>query len=339
MNRQIIDLARELADRGEAFAFATVVWRRSPSSGKEGSTAIIRADGTVRGWLGGACAEPTVVREAREAIREGTPRLLFLGTPEELAEHHRQGVVRVPIACQSEGALEVYVEPVLPKPHLVIVGRSPAVDTLAALAAALHWETVVVDDGGAAGAHPAADRVVTTLDLLEAGAHAGSFVVVATQGHYDEDALERALERDHAYVALVASKKRAESVLGYLRDRGVAEDKLAKVHAPAGLDLGAVSHEEIAVAILAEIVKEKTAGEIVAGVPAEHAQHGHHGHDMAAGDGTEERHEEIDPVCGMTVDVATARNVAPHEGRTYYFCSAGCRAAFEAEPAKFVSVG
>jgi xanthine dehydrogenase accessory factor len=314
------------------------VWRRAPSSGKEGSTALIRSDGTVRGWLGGACAEPTVVREARTAIAEGTPRLLFLGTPEELAEHERAGVVRVPIACQSEGALEVYVEPVLPKPHLVVIGRSPAVDTLAALAGALHWETVVVDDGGTADAHPAAGRTVTTLDLLEAGAHAGSFVVVATQGHYDEDALERALQHEHAYVALVASKKRAESVLGYLRDRGVPDDRLARVHAPAGLDLGAVSHEEIAVAILAEIVKEKAAGEIAAGVPADHAQHGHHGHGHVAG-ADEERHEEIDPVCGMTVDVATARNVATFEGRTYYFCSAGCRAAFEAEPAEFASVG
>jgi xanthine dehydrogenase accessory factor len=339
MNRQVLELARGLAERGVPFAFATVVWRRAPSSGKEGSTAVIRSDGTVRGWLGGACAEPTVVREARQAIAEGTPRLLFLGTAEELAEHQRQGVVRVPIACQSEGALEVYVEPVLPKPHLIVIGRSPAVDTLAALAAALGWEAVVVDDGGAADAHPAATRVVTSLDLAEAGVHAGSFVVVATQGHYDEDALERALEGDHAYVALVASSKRAESVLGYLRDRGVSEEALARVHAPAGLDLGAVSHEEIAVAILAEMVKEKAAGEIALGVPADHAQHGHHGHDTASGSGVEARHEEIDPVCGMTVDVATARNVATHEGRTYYFCSAGCRAAFEAEPAKFAAVG
>jgi xanthine dehydrogenase accessory factor len=338
MNRQVLELARELADRGEPFAFATVVWRRSPSSGKEGSTAIIRADGTVRGWLGGACAEPTVVREARTAIAEGTPRLLFLGTPEELAAYDRPDVVRVPIACQSEGALEVYVEPVLPKPHLVVIGRSPAVDALTGLAKALGWDAVVVDDGGREEDHPAADRVVATLDLTAAGAGPRSFVVVATQGHYDEDALERALAEPHAYVALIASTKRAESVLGYLRDRGVSEDALSLVHAPAGLDLGAVSHEEIAVAILAEIVKEKAAGEIAAGVPAEHAQHGHHGHG-AADASAEERHEEVDPVCGMTVDVASARHVATHEGRTYYFCSAGCRRSFEEDPVAFVSVG
>jgi xanthine dehydrogenase accessory factor len=337
VNRQVLELARELAERGEPFALATVVWRRAPSSGKEGGSAVIRADGSVRGWLGGACAEPTVVREARTAIAEGTPRLLFLGSPEELAEHERQGVVRVPIACQSEGALEVYVEPVLPKPHLVVIGRSPAVDTLAALAGALGWEAVVVDDGGSEDAHPAADRVVTSLDLSAAGAGPRSFVIVATQGHYDEDALQAALAREHAYVALVASRKRADSVLGYLRDRGVSEEALARVHAPAGLDLGAVAHEEIAVAILAEIVKEKAAGEIASGVPAEHARYGRGDHEAEGA--AEERHEELDPVCGMTVDVATARYVATHDGRTYYFCSAGCRAAFEDEPAKFVSVG
>jgi xanthine dehydrogenase accessory factor len=318
MNRQVLELARELADRGEPFAFATVVWRRAPSSGQEGSTAVIRSDGTVRGWLGGACAEPTVVREARSAIAEGTPRLLFLGTTEELAQHQRHGVVSVPIACQSEGALEVYVEPVLPKPHLVVIGRSPAVDTLAALAGALGWEAVVVDDGGSEDGHPSAARGVTSLDLSAAGAGPRSFVVVATQGHYDEDALEHALATPARYVALVASRKRAQAVLGYLRDRGAGEEGLQRVHSPAGLDLGAVAHEEIAVAILAEMVKEKAAGE---GAPAPSAETG--------------RHEAVDPVCGMTVDVATARYRAVHESRTFYFCSAGCLAAFEAEPARF----
>jgi xanthine dehydrogenase accessory factor len=322
VNRQILELARELASRGEPFVFATVVWRRSPSSGKEGGTALIQADGRIRGWIGGACAEPTVVRESLHALTEGTPRLLFLGPPEELEARGRHGVVTVPIACQSEGALEVYVEPVLPQPHLVVVGRSPAVDALAGLAGALGWETVVVDDGGSASDHPSADRVVTSLDLEAAGVAESSFVVVATQGHYDEEALERAVATPAGYVALVASHRRAESVLGYLRDRGVPEEALARVHAPAGLDLGAVAHEEIAVAILAEMVQLKSAG-LRAGLPAEA---------VAA------RHEEIDPVCGMAVEVATARHRAVHEARTYYFCSAGCRQTFEEDPVRFLAV-
>jgi xanthine dehydrogenase accessory factor len=316
----VLALAADLSARGEPFVLATVVWRRSPSSGKEGSTAIVTPDRRVRGWLGGACAEPTVIREALLALEQGAPRLLFLGPPEELAARGRDGVVTVPIACQSEGALEVYVEPVLPQPQLVVIGRSPAVATLASMAGALGWRTVVVDEGGAAADYPDAGRVLVTLDLEAAGISERSFVVVATQGHYDEDALERALETPAAYVGLVASRKRAESVLGYLRDRGVPEESLARVHAPAGLDLGKVAHEEIAVAILAELVRERAAGNLEAAAPPAETV----------------PHEELDPVCGMTVDVASARYRSVHEGTTYYFCSAGCLQRFEQEPSRFV---
>jgi xanthine dehydrogenase accessory factor len=319
MGSDVFDLARELSARGERFAMATVVWRRSPSSGKVGARAVITADGRIRGWLGGACAEPAVIAEARRSIAEGTPRLMFLGQPGELPEHQREGVVSVPIACQSEGALEVYVEPVLPKPQLVVIGRSPAVDVLARMGMALGWRATVIDDGGRAEDHPGFEHVGTSLDALEADGD--SFVVVATQGHYDEDALERALGTPATYVGLVASRKRAEAVLGYLRDRGLAEDRLARVHAPAGLDLGSVTNEEIAVAIMAELVQLRAAGAGTEMTPAP----------------TPETHEALDPVCGMTVQVGTARHRATFGGRTYYFCSAGCRKQFETDPASFVA--
>ncbi len=296
----VLELAAALSRDGQPFVLATVVWSRSPSSGKPGATALITPDRSVRGWLGGACAEPTVVREALKALEHGTPTLLFMGTPEELEGHERAGVVTVPIACQSEGALEVYVEPVLPQPQLVAIGRSPAAATLAALAEALGWRSTVIDDADLSSVEP------------------GAFVVVATQGHFDEEALQRALETSAAYVGLVASAKRAESVLGYLRDRGVPDQDLARVHAPAGLDLGHVATEEIAVAILGEIVRMKGAGELEGGSPSPST-----------------RHEELDPVCGMTVDVADARFRTVVEGKTYYFCSAGCLEAFEADPARY----
>lgn len=322
MKREILELAAELSARGEPFVLATVVWRRAPSSGKEGATALITPDRRVRGWLGGACAEPTVVREALRALDESSPRLLFLGPSEELEGHARDGVVTVPIACQSEGALEVYVEPVLPQPQLVAIGRSPAATAVAAMAAGLGWRSVVVDDGGHPADHPGVARVLTTLDLDEAGVGDRSYVVVATQGHYDEEALERALATPAAYVGLVASRKRAEAVLGYLRDRGVSEEALARVHAPAGLDLGHVAPDEIAVAILAEIVQLRATGALDAGAVAAEAP----------------RHEELDPVCGMTVDVADARYRTVHDGRTYYFCSAGCLESFERDSARYATV-
>jgi xanthine dehydrogenase accessory factor len=301
MRPEVLALANRLVSDGEPFALATVVWRRAPSSGKPGATAVITRDRRIAGWIGGACAEPTVIREALRAIDEGTPRLLFLGTPDELEAHAREGVVSVAIACQSEGALEVYVEPVLPPPHVVVIGRSPAAVALADLATALDWRATRVDDS------------------LELGAvNTSSFVVVATQGHYDEDALTAALASSAVYIGLVASRTRASSVLGYLRDRGVSDQDLARVHAPAGLDLGKVQPNEIAVAILAELVQLRAQGTL----PAADAE-------------AAPRHEEIDPVCGMTVDVADARHRTTYEGRTYYFCSPGCLASFEADPARY----
>jgi xanthine dehydrogenase accessory factor len=317
---EILRLATQLGERGEPFVLATVVWRRSPSSGKAGATALITSEGRVHGWLGGACAEPTVVREARRAIEEGTPRLLFLGPPEELAGHERDGVVTVPIACQSEGAMEVHVEPVMPQPQLVAIGRSPAAIALVSLASAMGWRSVAVDDDGDPADHAAADRMLATVDLTDVDER--SFVVVATQGHYDEVALEHALATPAAYIGLVASRKRAESVLGYLRDRGVSDEQLARVHAPAGLDLGRIPSEDIAVAILAEIVQLRAAEQLRPAVEETPIT----------------EHEEIDPVCGMTVEVAGARFTTVHDERTYYFCSAGCLSSFEADPDRYVSV-
>src|SRR5439155_9873697 len=160
--------------------------------------------------------------------------------------------------------------------------------------------------------------VVPSLDLRAAGVGEGSFVVVATQGHYDEDAVQHALETPAAYVGLVASRRRAESVLGFLRGRGVPDAHLERVHAPAGIDLGRVAPEEIAVAVLAELVGLRAAGKLPRG-----------GAEPVA---TSEAHEATDPVCGMAVAVATTRYRAVHEGRTVYFCSARCQAGFEADP-------
>ena len=314
----VLERASELARQGQAFALATVVWRQGPSSGQLGSRAIITADGEVHGWIGGACAEPTVIREARQVIAEGEPRLLLLGTPDQFGEKVPDGMTVVPIACQSEGALEVFIEPVQPVPRLVIVGRSPMAQTLAALADALGWRAAVLDGP----AFTAADADPATM------------VVVATQGHGDEDAMEQAVLARPAYLGLVASHRRGAVVLGYLADRGLPKDQLDRVHVPAGLDLGRTSHREIAVAILAELVQLRAAGAI----------------DVAAGEAggagaqadTAKRTapaEAVDPVCGMTLAADESSYPLEHEGVTYYFCSAGCRRDFEADPAAYVKRG
>ncbi|MCW2610737.1 MAG: xanthine dehydrogenase accessory factor [Actinomycetota bacterium] len=294
---------------------ATVVWRREPSSGRPGAKALVLPDGTVRGWLGGACAEPTVVRESLHALETGAPKLLFLGS----ADGELPGdVVSVPMACASEGALEVYLEPVLPKPAVVVIGRSPAVDTLASLAGELGWRPTVVDDDGPGADHPAGIRVHASLELGALGVDGNTAIVVATQGHYDEEALQAALDTDAAYVGLVASRKRTESVFALLRDRGVTAAALARVRAPAGLDLGSLANEEIAVAVLAELVSLRASGVFRPTVLR-----------------TAAPVEAVDPVCGMTVEVGSTHHRYAYEGTTYYFCAAGCRQRFEQDPSRY----
>jgi xanthine dehydrogenase accessory factor len=319
MNRELLELASELSRQHQPFVTATVVWARGPSSGKIGSTALIMPDGSKVGWIGGACAEPVVLREALEALGDGKPRLLFLGTDADIEAVARPDVITVPISCTSEGALEVYLEPVLPQPHLLAVGSSPAVHTLTALASALDWRVAVVDDGGSGSDHPDADEVVTTISMPD-DVGASTMIVIATQGHYDEPALEAALQTSAGYIGLVASARRAETVLGYLADRGVGSDQLKRVVSPAGIDLGHVTHREIAVAILADLVRRRAAGEL----------------DGRAVGGSDP-HVAVDPVCHMEVEVATARWIAEHDGETYYFCAPGCKAAFEKTPVDFVS--
>jgi xanthine dehydrogenase accessory factor len=314
----VLERASELARQGQAFALATVVWRQGPSSGQLGSRAIITAGGEVHGWIGGACAEPTVIREARQVIAEGEPRLLLLGTPGQFGERVPEGMTVVPISCQSEGALEVFIEPVQPSPRLVIVGRSPMAQTLAALADALGWRTAVLDGPGftAADADPA------------------TMVVVATQGHGDEDAMEQAVLARPAYLGLVASHRRGAVVLGYLADRGLPKDQLDRVHVPAGLDLGRTSHREIAVAILAELVQLHAAGAIDVAATGEAGADAHADPAKRAAPA-----EAVDPVCGMTVTADESSYPLEHDGVTYYFCQAGCRRDFEANPAAYVTRG
>jgi xanthine dehydrogenase accessory factor len=305
----VLEQIGELARSGQAFALATVVWRQGPSSSKQGSRAIITSDGQLDGWIGGACAEPIVIREAKQVIADGNARLLLLGSPDQFGAAVPEGMTVVPISCQSEGALEVYIEAVLPVPHLVIVGVSPMARTLAELARALGWLT----------------DLVRQEDFTPVGADPRLMVVVATQGHGDEDMIERAVAMQPAYLGLVASRRRAEAVLGYLAERGVPRDQLDRVHAPAGLDLGKTSHEEMAVAILAELVQLRASGELP-GVPAQRTELKLVETSLTA----------VDPVCGMTVTPGTGGMPLEHDGITYYFCCAGCRRSFADEPGKFV---
>jgi len=198
----------------------------------------------------------------------------------------------------------VYIEPVLPAPRLVVVGSSPMAQTLTKLAETLGWHA----------------DLIAGQDFGTEDADQRSMVVVATQGHNDEEVLERAVAARPAYVGLVGSQKRGTAVLGYLADRGVPAEQLDHVKVPAGLDLGSTTHSEIAVAILAELVQLRASGAIPA---------------SAATPSVASADEAVDPVCGMTVLTGPAGLRLEHDGITYYFCCVGCRRAFENDPAAY----
>jgi xanthine dehydrogenase accessory factor len=288
---EVLTQAGRLTSEGTPYVLATVVSVLRPASTRRGDKALVTAAGELTGWVGGACSEPIVVREALCALADGEPRLLRIGPPGS-AEDTPDDVVVAESMCASEGVVEVLLEPQLPSPLLVVIGDSPAARTLAGLAPAVGW------------------RVSATL------AEGADAVVVATMGHGDEDTLEAVLATPVGYVGLVASSRRSTAVQEALRARGVDEEALARLRSPAGLDLGPSTQQEIAVAVLAELVAWRhTRGE----VPAPPA-------------------EAVDPVCGMTVAIEGAKEAAVHDGITYYFCGAHCRHRFEADPARFAGI-
>jgi xanthine dehydrogenase accessory factor len=314
---EFLKKADELVMIGESFAVATVVRFEAPISGKPGDKAIIFADGEVWGWIGGGCAKPAVVKEALKAIQDGRPRLVRISPSSSEAE----GIVAYNMTCHSGGTLDVYIEPVLPKPHILIMGRSPVGQTLARLGNVIHYTVSVAAPDADQESYPEAERVRADLNLSELNIGPQTFIVVSTQGECDEEALENALHTNASYVAFVASKTKAAMVLQYLGERGISAERLRQVKAPAGINIGAASPEEIAVSILAEIVQMNRSRAA-----------NHHAPTMLFA----EKQEAKDPICGMMVDTGAAKYESEFEGQSFYFCCAGCKQVFDIQPNKYV---
>jgi len=310
---EFLNKATELRSRGESFVVALVVRFEAPISGKPGDKAIIYPDGKIWGWIGGGCSQPVVVKEALKALAEGTPRLVRI-TPSPNPDSE-EGVVDYTMTCHSGGSLDIFIEPVLPKPHLVILGRSLIAQTLANLAKTIHFAVSVAAPGARQEHFPMADVIQEELDLSEIRITPQTYLVVSTQGEYDEEALEQALSVEAPYVAFVVSKPKREKIFEYLREKGIASERLNRVHAPAGLQIGAVSPEEIAVSILAEIV-----------------QFGRSNHSKTAPSLPIVTVESKDPICGMLVNPSQAKYQSEYEDRTFYFCCAHCKQTFDKDP-------
>jgi xanthine dehydrogenase accessory factor len=379
---RVDDLAREYEAAGEPFARVTVVRREPPVSANVGDRAIVTSDGELIGWVGGAaCAQSVTVKEATAALADGEPRLV--GLAPDPAEVDRPGVAAYPMTCHSGGTLELFVEPVTPTPRLAVVGTTPVATALRRLGGDATYDVTAVVDAETAGAtaDPAglpagADETVAATDAatVAAALEGVDAVVVTSMGEYDALGVEAALRAEVPYVGLVASDRRRDELADRVADAlgaGVtAEDVVAAVTTPAGLDLGAKAAEEIAIAVLAELVAVRRGVEgpvdVTVGDTARVRPDGaatastrvapDDGDADTDGDGgsTEDGPSPspspaetgsesgtatvTDPVCGMDVVVGEAAATATHEGTTYHFCGQGCADAFEADPGSYLEV-
>jgi xanthine dehydrogenase accessory factor len=299
----------------------TVVTCAPPTSARPGDKAVVLPDGRLRGWVGGSCAEPVVRREGLRALTRGTPCLVHIRPADQAQQTRRPGELTMATTCPSAGSLDVFIEPRMPRPLLLVFGDSPAARALVRLGSVVGFRTCAVHPGARAQEHPGADVVLPSLDLAAAEPDADTWAVVATMGHYDEDALEACLVHPSVEVALVASRRRAQAVRQQLQARGLDQKTLGRVRTPAGLVRGS-SQEEIALFALADLVAARRARQEQAAQGVEAA-----GAPGAAGFAT-------DPVCGMVVDTAGALTLV-HEGTRLFFCSAKCGQRFESRPALY----
>jgi xanthine dehydrogenase accessory factor len=329
MQVDFYDQVQTLRDAGNPFVIATVVRAEKPTSAKVGAKAIITEGGKLSGWIGGSCAEPTVKREAKKALQDGQPRLIRLCPPEKMGQAPQEGVIEIALTCISGGTLEIYIEPQLAQPHLVVIGHLATAEALVRLGKGLGWRISLLGLDVTRERFPDADQVVDELDFSQIKISHNSYVVIASHGNYDEDMLVAALQSEAPYVALIASKKRASAILQYLNESNLTQEQITRLKYPAGLDFGAVTPEEIALSILAEIIQRRRQHNAT-------VQENSLAANLQLSMAQSPTLKALDPVCGMTVEIATVHFTSEFKGKPYYFCAASCKRSFDKEPRKYI---
>lgn len=314
----ILNQADKLRAEEKPFVIATVVAYKSPQSARPGSKAIIKSDGSISGWIGGGCVQPIVIRESHQAIRTGKPKLVSISP--ESTHVDWKGVEAYQMTCQGGGSLEIYLEPVIPRPKLLIIGSSPVAQMVAGFGRLLDFKVCVADPEASRDNFPEADMLLTDLESLRDRIDSRSYVVVATMGTGDEEGLAAVVGTNPQYLGLVASREKAKSLFQYLMDKGAPTEFIDRIKCPAGLALGAETLPEIALSVSAEIMQLRRAAS-----------------EQPPSEVSPERSEKIetesiDPVCGMTVAAANARYQTSLENNTYYFCGLRCKEIFERAP-------
>lgn len=323
-NEPILDRARELASGGTPFAIVTVVRAIAPTSAWVGAQAIVLADGTLHGWIGGGCARDVVIAAAQAALRAGQPRLVRISNDTLLPE---SDVEQFSMACASNGTIELFIQPHGASAELCVLGATPAADEARFLAQRLR------------------------LGLAETPERAGA-VLIATQGEGDEAALEAALRSNASEVLMIASPRKAERLRAVMRQRGIDEAQLARLKAPAGPDAGAKTPQEIALVAITGVLAAlrgrsavvgraaaapgaTSGGPVPAAAPVPTAAPGAA---RATSLAAPAESTFINPVCGMAVPITNPKHVETYAGVDYYFCCDGCLVTFRQDPAKYAAI-
>ena len=321
LDDHIFEQLEELRSQDRNAAVAVVVNRKAPTSGKPGDKALITEEGDVHGWIGGGCTKGIVIKEAIASLKDQKPRLVKIAPGAE-TRTDQQGVKTYGMMCQSEGSVDVYIEPMIPASKIFIFGRSHIAKALCEIGAAAGYEMTVISDLSEHEMFPKA-RKFHALTGFEVGQlRSTDFVVVCTQGEDDEKSLEAAVSSEANYVAFVSSHRKANAIFRSLKKNGTPIEKLAQVKTPAGLDLNAKSPQDVAISILAQIVQAKMA-------PAE---------EQGEVSDFQELNEDLymNPVCKIPVQKSTAKHVLDHKGEKVYFCCDGCKVSFEKEPEAYL---
>lgn len=324
MLESFLDKGQELRKRNEPFAIAVVVRREAPSSGKTGDKAIINKFGEIIGWVGGGCVRAILIKEAEDAMKTGIARLVRIG--KSLTQSQQEGVMEYKMTCQSEGLVEVFIEPVLPPPHLVVMGKTAIAKALVKLAKTTGFRVTAVAPDIKPDTFDKVDELITQYNLKQVNTTEASCIVVATQGDQDETALQEAVGKVNCYLGFVSSRKKGNKVMDYLKDAGVDPVRVAAIKSPAGIDINAKSPEEVAISILAEIIQVKSQAPAASAFTQ---------FDTTRAEAGKPKFY-INPECGVPVDVNSPKHVIDYKGEKVYFCCDGCKVKFEQDPEKYM---
>ena len=346
-NELMFRMEEQLA-KGSNFAIAQVIDRIAPTSGKVGDKALILETGELIGWIGGGCVRGIVIKEALEVIKTRRFRRIRISPDGGMRE--TPTFKEYVMSCQSKGTVEVLIEPVIPQPELIVVGKSNISRKLCTVAHAADIRVTVMSKGADSQMFPEAHSILEEVDFSVMKNFSNTYVVVTTQGEDDENSVLEAMKTSARYVGFVASRQKSEDIKDFLRSHGIGEERINDLRSPVGLDINAKLASEVAISILADIIdhfRVGSAGHSTAGTVGTASTSSSTSSssmapvkEMATEPTPEEKKfaEEyyINPVCNVPVSKTSPKHIIEYKGEKVYFCCDGCKVSFEKNPAQYI---